>query len=325
MIGQMKRLRVLVLVPVFLVLVSLACSDLSDGELSEGEQVDFDTYDGDPDWSPDGRLIAFVSTRGGGGIYVIGSDGRSLRRVFRGEAWDVDWSPDGESLAFANERGIFTIRLRERRPRLVLDGRRFSLPAWAPNGRELAVVQEVPGVFPTYDGQIRSDAPAIYVIRLDRGGPRRLLPRYRGAVGDARPDSIAAVSETEPAWSPDGRSIAFQAGDGQLVTARLKSGDRQIVDHFGTYEPAWSPDGRMIAYQCEGSLCVANADGSNQRRLAGDGGDPSWAPDSRRLVFEHYLYGGGYFGANPQSLSVVDVDGGDLRKLTFGPDLPRAP
>ncbi|HEX2433207.1 MAG TPA: hypothetical protein VHI55_04570 [Gaiellaceae bacterium] len=281
-----------------------------------GEQVSFDTRDADPDWSPNGQLIAFVSSRGGGGIYVIRPDGSGLRRLLRGYASDVDWSPNGRMLAFTRADGIYVVPSDRGRARRVLRGPHYSLPAWAPDGRRLAIVKDEP-----------DDSTALYVVELDRHSPRRLLPRYRGGIGDARPGSPAALSETEPAWSPDGREIAFQAGgDGYIVIAHVDGGHRREIVAGGAYEPAWSADGRLIAYQCEGELCVTNADGSGQtRRLAQDGGDPSWAPDSRRLVFEDYVYGGRNYFSNPQSLSIIDVQGGDARKLTFGPKLPARP
>ena len=86
------------------------------------------------------------------------------------------------------------------------------------------------------------------------------------------------------------------------------------------------PTGRLIAYQNQGEVFVANADGSGDvRRLAGDGGHPSWAPDSRRLVFEHYLYNNKVWGAHPSSLSVVDIANGDIEKVTFGEGRPAVP
>ena len=325
--GKAGKASIIVLPAVIVVALVFGAGRIPNGgdETSDGEEtsdsVSFDTADGDPDWSPDGRLIAFATSRGSGGVYVVRPDGTAMRRVFRGEASDVDWSPDGKSIAFANEHGIYVMRIRDGLPKLVLKGDHFYLPAWAPNGRELGVVKEESGVYESYDGPFEASSAAIYLVGLDGSGLRRLLPRYRGAVGGARPGSIAAVSETEAAWSPDGKRIAFQAGDGEIVAAEVKSGRRVTINEAKAgYEPAWSPDGRLIAYQCEGDVCVANADGSgSEHRVASGGGDPSWSSDSRLLVFEHYLYGGSGYGSSPQSLSIVDANGEGLRKLTFGP------
>ena len=176
-----------------------------DGGETGSSFVAFNTVDGDPDWSPKGRSIAFATNRGSGGVYVVRPDGTAMRSLFRGEASDVDWSPDGKAIAFTGKGGIYVLDVRDGSARLVVRGSAFSLPAWAPNGRELAVVKEESGVYRTYNGRITATSPAVYVVRLDGGELRRLLPWYRGAVGDARPGSIAAVSETEPAWRPTER------------------------------------------------------------------------------------------------------------------------
>jgi TolB protein len=235
-----------------------------------------------------------------------------LRRIIRGEASDVDWSPNGRMLAFTRESGIYVVPAAGGKPRRILRGESWSLPAWAPDRQRLALVK-----------QERDYSAAIYVVPLKGRRPHRLLPKFRGAIGEAQPESPAALTETEPAWSPNGRQIIFQAGDGYIVVASVNAGRRREIVAGGAYEPAWSPDGRLIAYQCAGEVCVTKADGSGgTHRLAPDGGDPSWAPDSRHLVFEHYLYGA--FFSEPGSLSIGDVEGGGVWKLTFGPKIPTA-
>jgi WD40-like Beta Propeller Repeat len=62
-----------------LILVLVGCG-------SPEEPVSFLTVDTDPDWSPDGQLIAFASSRWLGGLFVIRPDGTGLRQLFRGNA-----------------------------------------------------------------------------------------------------------------------------------------------------------------------------------------------------------------------------------------------
>ncbi|MDH4104276.1 MAG: hypothetical protein OEW52_10350 [Thermoleophilia bacterium] len=321
--GRLAKVTVVVLAGTAAVaLIGGMVAQVRSGEDATSNFVSFGTVDADPDWSPDGRWIAFATTRGRGGIYLIRPDGTGMRRVYRGTATDVDWSPDGKTIAFVGSRGVYVLRVDKSKPRLFLRGGAFSLPAWAPNGRELAVVRDEPGVFALYGGgSFKFSAPAIHIARLGETRSHRLLPRYRGSVGAGRPGSVAAVSETDPAWSPDGRRITFQAGDGVIVVVDVKTGRRTSIG--GGYEPAWSPDGRLIAYQCYGDVCAADADGSGRaHRIASGGGDPSWSRDSRLVVFERYLYGGAGWGSHPQSLAIVGVNGEGQRDLTYGHRLP---
>ena len=84
-------------------------------------------------------------------------------------------------------------------------------------------------------------------------------------------------AQADPAWSPDGRKIAFLNGrDGNsevYVMNANGSGQRNLTRNPGNdADPAWSPDGRKIAFVSNrdgnDEIYVMNADGSGQRRLA---------------------------------------------------------
>lgn len=107
--------RPILWVALLLVLVPVGC-----GSHDDGEPVSFHTVDTDPDWSPDGGLIAFASSRRLGGIFVVRPGGEGMRRLFRGNSPNVDWSPDGHRIAFQGEGGIYLMRRDGRRARRIL-------------------------------------------------------------------------------------------------------------------------------------------------------------------------------------------------------------
>jgi hypothetical protein len=149
----------------------------------------------------------------------------------------------------------------------------------------------------------------------------------------------ARAHEFDPAWSPDGRRIAFARRQ-----ARNTSSDIWVMNASGTRtrrltrdrdgpidrEPAWSPDGsqivwvRSIALRSSSELWIMRADGGDKRRLVPGGpvhydAGPAWSPDGRRIAFTSNRAGG-----SPQ-IFTVESDGSNLRRLTRGPAMTGSP
>ena len=97
----------------------------------------------------------------------------------------------------------------------------------------------------------------------------------------------------QPAWSPDGRFLAFAsdaAGNADIWVVALAdpSPSRLTTSDADEWQPAWSPDGRWIAYQSEqdgGGLFVMAATGGPARRIAPFGFRPKWSPTGTTILF----------------------------------------
>jgi Tol biopolymer transport system component len=184
---------------------------------------------------------------------------------------------------------------------------------------------------------------SIYTIRSDGSGVRR--------VTRARPPS-----GTSPAYSPDGRTIAFgsqSAENGTELWLAPTHGGRayRLLGGLDAIPPDldWSPDGRRLVFESGAALWVVRADGRGKRRLTGDGAyEPDWSPDGRHIAFSHSFDGVFVLdlrtkrirrvgpGAEPAwspdgkqivsahatcsvcayNLYVMDADGGRLRQIT---------
>jgi Tol biopolymer transport system component len=212
--------------------------------------------DGDPVWSPDGRMLAF--DRGGENrdIYVMDADGSNQRQLTfapEDDGWPI-WAPHGRAVTFESDRdGVFApyaINLERRQARRVAP--RGEYPDWTTSGRI---------VFGTGDYNVVSVRPY--------GAKKRI---------EARSSSQLAFFAVRV--SDDGKRIVFTNGRGagephELFTARRDGSDAKLVfkSALEIYNPAWSPDGRWITFYGEaagtdrGDVYVVRTDGSGLTRL----------------------------------------------------------
>ena len=148
-------------------------------------------YNSAPAWSPDSRSIAFYSIRNDtGGIYVMDTDGRSVRRLDTGIA--PSWSPDGKRITYYNlvwngRSGIYVMDAKGKNSRRVSPVETWSEnPAWSPDGRWIAYQSELENPW----GNPNPDAN-IYLVTPDTIGKPRQLTRHQ-------------TMDFSPAWVPSG-------------------------------------------------------------------------------------------------------------------------
>jgi len=131
---------------------------------------------------------------------------------------------------------------------------------------------------------------AIYAMNTTEGGEHRLTD----AEGDpSTPGGL--FFQIDPAWSPNGSTIAFaskRSGTFDLYAmSRDGSGSRRLTStKEDDAQPAWSPDGDRIAFARAASsrLFVMNADGSGARRVTDEDveeSEPAWSPDGRSIAY----------------------------------------
>ena len=148
-------------------------------------------------------------------------------------------------------------------------------------------------------GPAQSAAPAptgeIAVVRV-RDGRAEIVLRDLG--GDER----VVTRGRNPSWSPDGNSLAFERDGAVWIVSADGGGERRVAAGGG---PVWSPDGAEFVLADRGTLRIVRLlDG--QVRTLGAGQDPAWS--SRGAIA--FTRAGG--------LSVIDVAGGPVRRLTSG-------
>ncbi len=206
-------------------------------------------------------------------IYVADFDGHNAQAVTHDNVIvsHPSWVPGRLALFYnsykLNNPDVFYHNLAtgERRVVAHYSGSNIS-PAASPDGSKVAMILSKGG------------SPNVYVANADGSGLKKLT---------------TTSEDSSPCWSPDGQWICFATKmNSRRLLAKVPAGggEVQVIRTVGVSnptEPDWSPDGKWLAFTSqmgEFDICVVPAGGGDATILV-RGEDPSWAPNSRTLVY----------------------------------------
>jgi Tol biopolymer transport system component len=274
--------------------------------------------DTQPAFSPDGQWIAFRSERAGGGIFVMGATGESVRKLSDAGYFPA-WSPDGKKILYSTVsferpegRGMVTSQI------FVLDastGERTLLTAgmsdaiqaqWSPHGHRIA-----------FFSQNTSAARDVWTM---------------SATGqDRRPVTSDAALDWNPVWSPDGKYLYFASDRGGAMNLWRVRIEERTGKVLGKPEPSSTPssysaylsfsrDGRRGLYAHMSTLSnlssvafdpvrgVAVGEPSAVTRGSLVAMTPEVSPDGQWLAF--------HGGERQDKLYLARTNGREMRRLT---------
>jgi eukaryotic-like serine/threonine-protein kinase len=280
----------------------------------------FSGDDTQPAFSPNGAYIAFRSERDGGGVFVMGASGESIRRLSeRGHAYNPAWSPDSQEIIYTEERfrdprdrmvsphRLWAVNIKTLEKRLITT-RDVVQPQWSPSGDRLAYWAS------------------------DERSQRDIWTMSPSGEGVVQVTNDAAT-DWNPVWSPDSAHLYFvsdRSGGMQLWRVAIdQKGGRPLTEPELVPTPSafsqhisLSRDGKRLAFvnvNLKRNLYRVEID-SRREKTTGQpkaltlgtrqGVDLDISPDGERLAYTTVA-------DNQEDVVLINSDGtGEARRLT---------
>ncbi len=203
--------------------------------------------------------------------------------------YGISYGPLGSSvggLCLSNPDGSHAVRITGRR-----DDRE---PAWSLGGRYLAFSRQT-------NARERRRGASVFEIYISTARGRIVRNISKGW----------GVFNNEPAWSPDGRWLAFTGGwRGSAVSVVGRKGGRPQLLVSDAAAPDWSPDGTRLAFSSEQGISTIRPDGTDRKLIVSKAFDSDFSPDGTKLAFVRRTDEWG------TEIFVANADGTGQRRLT---------
>ena len=253
-------------------------------------------------------------------VVSVSPDGKGAKRLVRGRSPSVSangarvaFTTDTEELDDSGQQSDIWVMRRDGKGKKRLtstDDVSEGDPQWLPDGR-IAFLRP---------DKRRNQ---IWVMNADGSGQQLLIADERPPPPCPPAEECFTFTQQEPAWSPDGKTIAYTAEvgdetayDGRYVWAMNADGSgRRMLTPLPSEgsrgpedeSPDWAPDGsRILFWQGDGGIWTMDPQGDSRTRIT-NGAEPAWSPDGKQIVFQ-----------GRKGLTVARANGRDRRLIYEG-------